>query len=401
MRDAPLNRTGVVITNADFATALGTARALRGADLELIGVCTDPGSRFCRSRVWDRLVKVDIGLESYLETFVALGEAARRRLVLFPTGDRMVQLISDNRDLLGRYYDFVLPDAPVLDLLLDKTKFCRWAEERGFTVPVTRTAASPEELEAALEVVPFPCLLKPIFRTQTWNLTSKQKVFLLGAKRDLAAIPFDLFQASPRYVLQQWIAGGDADVHFCLSYFDRQGVETGHYTGRKLLQWPVGTGSTAICVGTADEEVHRLSRDLLVAAGLRGLGSVEFKRSRQDGRYYVIEPTVGRHDLQSFVAVAGGVNLTLMAFHDAARSGVRVPIRERKATWIEEYNTRNALRYLRRHGAGDWRGILRGLGGRVTFSSFSLADPWPFLGYVAQRFSRGAARSGGGAGVQE
>ena len=47
----------------------------------------------------------------------------------------------------------------------------------------------------------------------------------------MAHLPFPLFEVSDRYVLQEWIAGGDSDVHFCLVYRDRSGRELGYQTG--------------------------------------------------------------------------------------------------------------------------------------------------------------------------
>jgi hypothetical protein len=47
-----------LITAADHPTGLGTARALAEVGVRLIGLGRDPASRFCRSRVWHRIVFV-------------------------------------------------------------------------------------------------------------------------------------------------------------------------------------------------------------------------------------------------------------------------------------------------------------------------------------------------------
>ena len=69
-------------------------------------------------------------------------------------------------------------------------------------------------------------------------------------------------------------------------------------------------GSTAICTDFKSPELEALSKALMVDACLKGLGSVEFKFNRNDGRYLITEPTIGRNDYQSFVAVCAGHNLT-------------------------------------------------------------------------------------------
>ena len=124
-----------LITAADHQTGLGTARALAEVDVRLIGLCRNPASRFCRSRVWHRLVAVPGDSDAYLEKLVEIGRSATERIVLFPSQDELVLLLSNNREELEKYYDFVLPERETVDLLMDKTAFHRWAEARQFPVP--------------------------------------------------------------------------------------------------------------------------------------------------------------------------------------------------------------------------------------------------------------------------
>jgi predicted ATP-grasp superfamily ATP-dependent carboligase len=90
--------------------------------------------------------------------------------------------------------------------------------------------------------------------------------------------------------------------------------------------------------------LHRLTQQVLDRAGLVGLGSVEVKRDRRDGRYYITEPTVGRPNLQSNVATAAGLNMAVIAYRDACDMPV-VPEspRRRNAIWLNERNLLEAL----------------------------------------------------------
>ena len=54
---------------------------------------------------------------------------------MFPTQDSVVKIVSDNRELLSEYYDFLFPEKTIVDLFLDKTKFQLWAEKLKFNVP--------------------------------------------------------------------------------------------------------------------------------------------------------------------------------------------------------------------------------------------------------------------------
>jgi len=374
----------VLITRADHPCGLGTARALRGVDAEVVGLCTNPNSRFCKSNIWDRIIPISGNANNYFEELICIGKSlssASDQVVLFPIQDPLVELISAHRNELEKYYRFVFPDKATVNLLMDKVVFHRWAEEQGFPVPESYIANSAGELNGILDKIKYPIIIKPTVHTAEWDALSPiDKVLRLQKKERLEEVGFNLFQAAEQFLVQQWIPGGEGDIHFCLVYIDRNGNELGYYTGRKLAQWPVDCGSTAACIGTSNPVVHDLTLRIFRAADFAGLGSVEFKQSAEDGKYYIVEPTVGRNDLQSYVAVAGGVNLTRMAFYDAIGLDPAADNnQEQKASWIEEYSVIQVLKYCLRKKDQRYKEILKCLSGRMSFSHFELKDPWPFI----------------------
>lgn len=310
-----------------------------------------------------------------------------------------MDIISRNRESLRERYRFVLPDHPTVQLLADKSAFAPWAQENGLPVPRTHVVSSADELDAALADLTFPVVLKPSVRNHRWqDAGGRKKHYRMDSAEAVANLPFQLFDVADRYVVQEWIEGDDSDVHFCLVYRDRSGRELAYQTGRKLVQWPVGTGNTAICTTTDDPPLHRLTQEVFDRAGLVGLASVEVKRDRRDGRYYITEPTVGRPNLQSNVATAAGANLAVAAYHDArGGSAAPGPARRRDAIWLNERNLPSALvvAALRRQlnlaelgralircraamfayaGAGDMRPLMAGLGRKLRAPARLLAQ---------------------------
>ncbi|HNX98754.1 MAG TPA: hypothetical protein PKK12_13850, partial [Candidatus Aminicenantes bacterium] len=85
-------RIRVVITGADTATGLGTARALHDDGTWTIGLATHSDAKFCYSRYWDQLVQVTDDNDHFLEKLVALGQAGPDRMVLLPTADHQVKV---------------------------------------------------------------------------------------------------------------------------------------------------------------------------------------------------------------------------------------------------------------------------------------------------------------------
>ena len=335
----------VVVTAADIPVGLGLARALRGLEVPIYGLAGDVDSPCCRSSAWSDVAKVNGDYEDGLLEALLKLSSRHPRQVLFAAQDDDVDIISRHRDVLGEHYHFVLPEHRTVRLLADKSAFAGWARDNGFPVPRSVVVSSPDELDSALAELTFPVVLKPSTRTRRWLDAGGRKAhYRLDSAADLAHEPYGLFAAADQYVVQEWIDGNDSDVHFCLTYRDRAGRELAHQTGRKLVQWPVGTGNTALCTTTDDPPLHRLTEQMFDRAGLVGLGSVEVKRDRRDGNYYVTEPTVGRPNLQSNVATAAGVNHAVVAYRDACGlpADPQTPPR-RNAIWLNERNLLEAL----------------------------------------------------------
>jgi len=129
MMDKKAATSAVVITGADLPTDMATARSLKRLHVELVGLYKNNKSVFVRSRFWDRLIYLGEKAEpgQYMETLRQLGRSASRPIVLFPTQDEIVQLVSDHREELSRWFKFVLPAKETVDTFLDKTKFHPWA----------------------------------------------------------------------------------------------------------------------------------------------------------------------------------------------------------------------------------------------------------------------------------
>jgi predicted ATP-grasp superfamily ATP-dependent carboligase len=382
--------TNVVITGADHPTGLGTGRALIGKDINLIGICSNKNSPCCRSRVWGKIIAIPINDKNFLKELINICAKRTDKVILFPCQDNFVQIISDNRELLEKYYTFVLPDKSSLNMLLDKIAFHEWAKKQGFTVPEAYFAESYQELEFVLNKVKYPVILKPYIKTDTWDLVSPHdKVLKIRNKRDIENINFDIFQATSKLIIQQWIPGRDSDVYFCLEYFDRDGRELAYYTGRKIFQWPVGSGSTAAAIGFENHEIHKTSVKVFKKAELRGIGSLEFKQSEKDKKFYIIEPTVGRNDLQSFVSVAGGTNITKIALHDAIGDLKKnVSVKKQKGVWIAEEGLINALRYLWKAKLFKVSELFTLTNGKRSYSLFDIKDPMPFIDFSIQKVKR-------------
>lgn len=388
--DCSLEGVAVVITCANHANGLGVARALRKLPVKIIGITSDRQSRFCKSNVWDELYVTEaiIPLEYLIELRSRL---EYEKVILIPIQDEMVTLLTNNRKVLQNKYLFVLPSKIITDTLMNKTEFHQWAVEHNFLVPSSYIVKSMPELDRVLNQVEYPIIIKPLVRSIKWDSVSPlEKAIKLNNKDEIKNYKFDLFNVASEYILQQWIPGGDNKIHFCLVYVDRNGVCLGHYTGKKIFQWPIGSGSTAACVGTKNREVYKMTEELFKKIGFVGLGSVEYKHNPLDGKYYIIEPTVGRTDLQSYVAVAGGVNLPEKAVFDALNYNPdRCNHRESKmACWMDEYMFFQVILYYLKNRNFKVFNVLKLATKRLSFSHFAINDLRPALALLSMLIYR-------------
>ena len=374
----------VIITGADHPTGLGTARAIATtAHCQIIGLCRQH-SPCCRSKHWDELIKVNND-HDIIDLLILLGKKQDRKTALFMSQDSVVKTVSEQRELLQEHYLFHLPPREVVDVFLDKVLFHQWALKHGFCVPASNSCKSREELEDSLKEIRFPVIVKPNEKTESWHKASPlHKAFRLNNRQEFNHLPIDLFRAAPEVIVQQWIPGGDSCVYFCLVYYDKSSTMLASYTGRKLFQWPRTCGSTAAAIGVENPKLSYLTERLFNSAGCQGLASLEFKRSDLDGQFYIIEPTIGRNDLQSNLALAGGTNLTALALADILNE--QTPnIKKRKAAWICEEQLLDAVRASRKDGSLRMKNLFRLLKANVAFAHFSMADPLPALTLLDQK----------------
>ncbi len=328
-----------IVTGADSPTGLGAARGLRSAGAKVIGFTHHPAAWPCRSGVWDQVEGFsDKSTDASVAQVLAFAAHITGPVFLLPCEDGLATEFSRYQGQFPDNVRFSRPSYNVVQLLLEKTQFALWANTHGFPVPKTVLVHSHDELSNHLEGFNYPAVLKPLVRTPGWQAASPvHKVIRIESPDDIDTITFDLFEAAPSYILSEWIEGADEDVYFCLVCLDSDSNIIASHTGRKLLQFPRLTGSTAICIDANLPQLEKLTADLFRSAGCQGLASLEVKQSATDGQLVITEPTVVRPNLQSYSAVAAGVNLYGIAMRYAWSRDYTDLIRPRKrCMWIQE-----------------------------------------------------------------
>jgi D-aspartate ligase len=370
-----------IVIGLDSMQGIQAARILARRGVPVIAIAEDPRHHCCRTKICQQILFANTGNEELIRTLETLGPKLGQKAVLFPCEDANVLLVSRHRHRLEEWYHVVLPASDVVEMMMDKVRFYTYAQEEGFPIPRTFVLASRADAEQAARQLTFPCILKPPHRSQGWAQHTKLKAFKASGVEELLALYDRYKQWADALIAQEWIEGTDANLYSCNCYFDADSRPIVTFIARKLRQWPPETGQSCLGVECRDDAVLHESIRLFRSVRYRGLGYVEMKRDERSGKYFIMEPNIGRPTGRSAIAEAGGVELLYTMYCDAV--GRPLPdSREQKygeVKWIHlRRDFQSALHYWRQGKLTPmewWQSIQ----GRKAYALFSWSDPVPFL----------------------
>jgi predicted ATP-grasp superfamily ATP-dependent carboligase len=275
-----------------------------------------------RTKLCERKVSFD-GDADLKDRLKETADGLGRKPVLYITTDHYVGFVIENRAFINEHFLVHLPSNDVLELLLDKTAFAEYALEHEILIPQTHNLFNEEDLGHIKETLSLPLILKPFTRTEAWRKAKLSKAYYVNSLDELRELFDRIHPVEPRLMVQEWIPGGDSNVHYCLVYFDEKSECLASFTGYKVRQWPVGTGTACSTAPLDNPYVTERSIEILKQVNYCGFGSVEFKLHDLNGKHYLIEPTVGRVEQIGYVATANGVNLPLHAYNSLTGAAIR------------------------------------------------------------------------------
>jgi len=372
-----------IVIGLDTLNGIQTVRILARHKIPIIAIAKDPTHHGCRTRLCERIIFTNTAREDLIQTLVALGPGLKQKAVLYPCADMNVQLISQHRQELEPWFHVVLPAAEVIETLMNKLNFYTFAQQNGFPIPQTRFLNSREDAERTAEELTFPCVLKPpMSAIPEWEKNSKLKAYKLTGPAEL----LEFYERSKVWakdlIVQEWVEGPDSNLFSCNCYFNAQFEPVVTFVARKLRQWPPVTGESCLGEECRDDVVLNETLRLFRSAHLRGLGYVEIKRSARSGKYFIIEPNIGRPTGRSPIAEAGGVELLYTMYCDTL--GLPLPENlEQKykgVKWIDLRRDVQSALYHLREGDLTLKGWWQSLQGKKAHALFSWNDPGPFFG---------------------
>lgn len=370
-----------VLINMDFLTGLQTARILSDNGVPVIGLAEDLDHFCTKTNTCEKVIPSGKMSDELIKNLIKLGKELDQKAVLYPCQDASVLLVSQNREKLEPYYYISLPANETVELLMNKPRFYDFAQKEN--LPVAKFFILKERKKAleAVDKLIFPCVLKPHMRSPKWEENTKLKAFKVMNVDEFLETYDKICEWSDKLMIQEWIDGDDTSLYSCNSYYNKSSESLADFTAKKLRQWPIVTGNTSLGIDVIDETVLKATTDLFKKVNYVGLGYVEIKKDVKTGKYYIIEPNIGRPTGRSALAEACGVDLIYTMYCDCL--GLPLPdTRTQKLKNIKWIHLRtdllSAYNYWKK-GKLTFREWLRSMKGEKFYAVISLKDPVPFL----------------------
>jgi len=376
-----------------FYTGLGIARSLGEHGVPVIGLSAERGiygsfTRYAKTRICPDSRRQP---EELLTDLIDLGKSLGYRAVLFPTRDHDCMFIDRYRSELAPWFSFVLPEAEVLDVCIDKWKTYQWAERSGVDTPQCWLLDGDADLSAMLNDIKYPCVLKPVaahqWRTgENWSLVGARKAIPISTPHELLTEYSAVSRADKRALVQELVSGGDDCLAVTACYLDSNSNWVAGFNIKKLLQSPEGFGTGCIVQAAEYPELCETTARLLRNMRFTGIAEVEYKWDVTKGTYRLIEINPRPWD-QHRLGKSCGVDLAYLAYCEHA--GQPLPALQPRVSadkWVaEDVFLMEALwrSYKRKGNVGSLFHMAKG---RRTYAVWSAADPLPLVVWFGLSF---------------
>lgn len=301
---------------------------------------------------------------------------AHRKIVLYATNDKSVELIAANIAELSTHFEICWSDcAAVVKSLLLKSNIEKRCSDTGLRYPRSFIANDIASGATITKTIEAPFIVKPVSPQSGFKAL---KVYGEGAFRSRMA----RYTRDFPVIIQQWISGTADDIYFCAIYFAK-GIPLVSFTGRKYESYPPALGQTTVAVTFEDETLVSLTKDFFSDLGISGPVSLEFKRDNW-GNYWVIEPTVGRTDFWLGLCTAAGVDFPTIQYEHSSHGKCTAFVSQAvPAIWFDSGRDPSApLRFIYEWARPPKSRL------KPHFSFFAVNDPKPYIESLRQNAAK-------------
>lgn len=356
--------------------------------LGIAGVtCVAAGPTQTETR-WSRYTRGSVELpdlweepELTVERLISFARGQDRKPVLFYQKDPAVLTISRYRHELGQYFDFVVPEATLVEDLVDKDRFQLRARSLGLPIPEGSVVTGGGSM-TLIEGIAFPVIVKPVLRSrplETWRpVAGGAKAVLCGTTGELAALLNRPEVEGERFNVQRYIPGDETRIVSYHAFIGDDGDLVGDFCGRKIRTIPPEFGQSTAVEIVDLPDVRAAGLRVLRAFEFSGVAKVDFKEA-DDGTLYLLEVNP-RFSLWNHPAAVAGVNVPAAVYRYLTEGSVDpLPQAREGVRWVQVWGDRRAARDAG-VGLGEWARFVANAQAR---RAFHLSDPGSIAGALA------------------
>jgi D-aspartate ligase len=218
------------------------------------------------------------------QLLVILEKLRGNDIVLIPTSDWFVTMVSKHKGELSGRFKFCLPPREIADLMIDKA---RETEKVSGIVPIPKTVrVLPDTPDEFLSMLSLPIIVKP--RSHEHMVLGKKNVQLFS-REEVEAFYRKFGAVKDRVIAQEIIEGEDGLQCVCNCFFDENSNLLQAFTFQRLRLSPSHYGVTSYALSGYNQEVIERTATLGKQLGYVGPAMAEFKLDRRDGMYKFLE----------------------------------------------------------------------------------------------------------------
>lgn len=355
--------------------------------------------------------------QDWIDLLESVGSRLDAPGILFPTSDEHCLLVAQQRDRLGRYFRFLLPDAETVERIINKRSQYRIAQAAEIPIPRVCFPESIEEARYLSVQVAYPCLLKP-YKSHVGRRKLGKKLVVVHSQTELISAYERITGCGVPHMVQDVIPGDSSAIFSYLGFWDAKGSELAWLTKRTLRQNPPLYGDGSLHITVEAPKVAELSRHLLRAFNYCGFVGVEFKFDTRDHTYRLMEINP-RTEASNQLAISANVDfpwigyqyLTGCVLGTQARKPFRLGVKLLNEEWdvqaylaLRKSGTLNLWRWLRslrgsKAAIGAWDDPLPLVMGLLRFLQLCWCGFWSSARKLAKhdrRMEKDSVNSGSG-----
>lgn len=212
-----------------------------------------------------------------------------RGWLILPTNDLQVKIVSQNRELLNRYFRVSSDRWSVVEKCYNKIETYKVATSISVPMPFSFFPTNRDEL-LSKDDIKYPCIIKPAVMHTFYN-KFKKKVFVCRDKEELLKNYDIAVEVIPKEeIMVQDIVPGNSTNEYSAYFFYTEGRVFNYMLVRRKRQHPADFGNSATFIESVNiEELKIYGEKLLKKIDYSGVCEVEFKYDRRDSIYKVLE----------------------------------------------------------------------------------------------------------------